>query len=195
MICSSLQLIKVDADGLDLEPDDAVVDVVVGVVGEDEPEVVVDEGSVVVDVAQFVPPLVNLLMGVHHLELGGAGEVVHQQVDVVLVSDAIDDFLRLLLTPDDGFGEVVAEQLAGHRHVHVHLIGRVDDPVAPKHLAQVLRLVQGAVPGPAELQGVIVVGQLRLRTCHFDSLDFDGRVLRKLDGGHAGDVEPEGSLR
>ena len=59
----------------------------------------------------------------------------HSQVYSVLVLDAADNLIRLLLGPAHGLVKGLAEHPALHVFLHLHLVRRVHDPVPAQHLA------------------------------------------------------------
>lgn len=69
------------------------------------------------------------------------------------MADAVDHLAGHVSGPVDGLGQALAQHAALGVLGHVHVVGRVHDAVTAQHLAEVFRLVDGAIGGSAHLDG------------------------------------------
>ena len=129
--------------------------------------------------------LVLNLKRVRHGELCCARQVVDDQMDEVLLLNAIPDFARSFGVP----GLLVAKNLTVDTLVHLDFVGRVADPVASQDLSQVFRLVDPALRGLAEGEGVVLIGKLSVAAGHLDGFQSDLAAFLEVGRGHPGNVK------
>jgi len=186
-----LELLVTDRHRFHLEANHSVLVLRVHVVGKDELQVVVDIDVIPVHLAQPIAVLVGNFRGIVDADNArGHRQVVHEQVHEVLVLDALRHQSGVLLAPGERPVLLVAQQAAVDLLIHPHLIRRIDDSVAAQHLAQILRLEDKcAILGIAELERVVLIGQLGATAGHLHRLHVDLLVLDELHRRHAGHVE------
>jgi len=122
---------------------------------------------------------------VGHGKLGGARQVVDDEVDEVFLRDLVAHLARGLRVP----GLLVAEPLTLHALVHLHLVGRVGDAVAAQDLTQVLGLVDEALRRLTEREGVVLVRQLGMTASHFDGFEADFIAFLEIGGSNSRNVK------
>lgn len=108
----------------------------------------------------------------------------------ILVSNPLGHLFRLLPVPVHRTILTVTQQLTADVFRHPDLVRRIDDPIAPQHLSEILTLVhQGSVLRQTELQRVVLVRQLGVGAGHLDRLHVNLLPLPELNRGHPRNVE------
>ena len=147
---------------------------------------VVDVIFAVTGVAQPVSRFVLYITGFRQTEPGGARQVVHDEVYEVLVLHPVPNLLARLARPL----LVIAEDPTLFVPAHFHCVGRVHDSLAPNDLAEILTVVlHHPVLGPAQIQTVVFVRQLRVGARHLDRLYINSLALSEVLRRHARHVE------
>ena len=134
------------------------------------------------------PRLVLYVPGVWHLKLGRTGQIIHDQMDKVLVVDPVVGLFARLRVPH----LVCAQHAALTVRVHADAVGCAHNALAAQDLAQVLRVVGDHVLGLAEVQRIVLEGQLRLRAGHLDGAHVDRVAVLEVRRRHAGHIEGVG---
>ena len=125
------------------------------------------------------------IQSVWHGELGGARQVVDDEVNEVLLRDLVAHLARGLCVP----GLLIAEPFALDALVHLDLVSRVGDAVATQDLAQVLGLVDETLWRLTEREGVVLVRQLGMTARHFDGFEADFIAFLEIGGSNTRNVK------